>query len=91
MASQDVIRAESKRSRRSEERAYVLVEEARLRCEALRDAADGGEVRDELHRLHRELGLSALHVSTDMPPPVRRADSRACTPAATISRRRGAT
>jgi N-formylglutamate amidohydrolase len=72
MASQDLIRLEAKRARRHEERIYVLVEEARVRCEALRDAADAGAVRDELHRLHRELGLSALHVSTHMPSTVRR-------------------
>lgn len=59
--------AEIKRSRRQEERAYVLIEEARLRCEALLAAAGREQRQRELHCVHHDLGLSALHVSTHIP------------------------
>lgn len=52
---------------------YVLVEEARLRCEALRRMASTEESQRELRRLHRDLGLSGLHASTKLPAPARRA------------------
>jgi hypothetical protein len=54
-------------------RVYVLVEEARLRCEALCAAAPTDERRGELRRLHRNLGLSGLYASTNIPASVRRA------------------
>jgi hypothetical protein len=52
---------------------YVLVEEARLRCEALRASARSDERRRELRRLHRDLGLSGLYVSANIPSETRRA------------------
>jgi hypothetical protein len=54
-------------------RAYVLAEEARLRCEALSAAVRTAERRRELRRLHRDLGLSGLYLSTNIPASVRRA------------------
>jgi hypothetical protein len=54
-------------------RAYVLVEEARLRCEALCAAAPTDDRRRVLRRLHGNLGLSGLYVSTHIPSRVRRA------------------
>lgn len=54
-------------------RAYVLVEEARLRCEALRAAARDEARGHELRRLHRELGLAGLYASANVPSRTRRA------------------
>jgi hypothetical protein len=54
-------------------RVYVLVEEARLRCEALCADAPTDEGRRVLRRLHRNLGLSGLYVSTHIPSRARRA------------------
>jgi hypothetical protein len=54
-------------------RVYVLVEEARIRCEALRGRAPQDPARAELQRVHRDLGLSGLYVSTTIPSSVRRA------------------
>jgi hypothetical protein len=54
-------------------RVYVLLEEARLRCEALRAGARTDERRRELRRLHRDLGLSGLYASTFIPTETRRA------------------
>jgi hypothetical protein len=52
---------------------YVLVEEARLRCEALRARARTEERRRALRRLHRDLGLSGLYASANIPSETRRA------------------
>lgn len=54
-------------------RAYVLVEEARLRCEALQAAACREERRSELRRLHRHLGLAGLYASSNLPSRTRSA------------------
>ncbi len=51
---------------------YVLVEEARLRCEALLADVPKASHR-ELRRMHHHLGLTGLHVSTTIPPPLRHA------------------
>jgi hypothetical protein len=53
-------------------RVYVLVEEARLRCEALQTAAQPDAERRALRRLHRDVGLAGLYVSTTMPSELRR-------------------
>ncbi len=52
-------------------RAYLLVEEARLRCERLRGQADRGTGQAKLERLHRELGLAGLCASSNLPRPLR--------------------
>jgi hypothetical protein len=52
---------------------YLLAEEARLRCEALGARARTEERRRELRRLHRDLGLSGLYASTNIPSEIRRA------------------
>jgi hypothetical protein len=59
------------RPSKHEVRAYVLVEEARLRCEALRAAATADERRRELRRVHRDLGLCGLYASTNIPSTTR--------------------
>lgn len=59
--------------RPDDERAYLLLEEARLRCEALRDGASSDGERRRLASLHRELGLAGFLVSSDIPPRRRRA------------------
>ncbi len=53
-------------------RPYVLIEEARLRCESLAATAGTEQRRRELRRLHRDLGLSGLYASTNIPPETRR-------------------
>ena len=52
-------------------RAYVLLEEARLRCEALRADARTPARSATLNRLHRELGLAGLFTSSNLPSSVR--------------------
>jgi hypothetical protein len=52
-------------------RVYVLVEEARLRSEALRAVATADAQRRELRRLHRDVGLAGLYISTTMPAELR--------------------
>jgi hypothetical protein len=47
--------------------AYVLLEEAKLRCETLRGQARTHVRRQELHRLHRELGIAGLVASSNVP------------------------
>jgi hypothetical protein len=59
--------------RPDDERAYLLLEEARLRCEALRDGTSNDEERRRLASLYGELGLAAFLVSSDIPPRRRRA------------------
>lgn len=58
--------------RPDDERAYLLLEEVRLRCEALRDGASGDEERRTLVSLYAELGLAGFLVSSDIPPRRRR-------------------
>ena len=53
-------------------RVYILVEEARLRCEVLHAAAAVDAHRRELRRLHRDVGLAGLYISTTMPSELRR-------------------
>jgi hypothetical protein len=54
--------------RPEDERAYLLLEEARTRCEALRMRADTTEERRRLGSLHRELGMAGFLASSDIPP-----------------------
>ncbi len=54
-----------------DQRAYVALEEARLRCEKLRAHASTRAQQDGLHRLHRELGLAGLLASSNIPARVR--------------------
>jgi hypothetical protein len=49
-----------------EQAAYVLLEEARLRCERLRDRAESGTERRALRTLHREIGLAGFAVSANL-------------------------
>jgi hypothetical protein len=65
-------RIRAPRSYKRDVRVYALIEEARLRCEALRAAAGTDERRRELRRLHRDLGLSGLYASTNIPAEARR-------------------
>jgi hypothetical protein len=53
-------------------RVYLLVEEARLRCEVLQAAEEAEAKRRELRRLHRDVGLAGLYISTTMPSELRR-------------------
>jgi hypothetical protein len=48
------------------QRAYVLVEEARLRCERIRAARPPTHQRSLLAALHRELGLAGYQCSEDL-------------------------
>jgi hypothetical protein len=49
-----------------EEQVYTLLEEARLRCEQLRAAADTEPDRRSLREIHRELGLAGWHASSEL-------------------------
>jgi len=69
--------------------AYLLLEEARLRCEALREASSGAQ-RDALHRLHREIGRAGLLASARIPTYTRHellAQARVACAGATADRR----
>jgi hypothetical protein len=48
------------------QRAYVLVEEARLRCERICAASPRTRQSSLLAALHRELGLAGYHCSEDL-------------------------
>ncbi len=54
-----------------EERAYLIIEKLRLRCEQLLLMVSTHAQAHELRRVHRELGMAGLVVSTEMPAPVR--------------------
>jgi hypothetical protein len=66
-------RAPSESPQDRDGRAYVLLEEARLRCEAMRAEAGTRARYDTLNRLHRELGLAGLFASSNLPTSVRHA------------------
>ena len=53
-------------------RVYMVLEEARLRCEVLQAVAAAHAQRRELRRLHRDVGLAGLHISATMPSELRR-------------------
>jgi hypothetical protein len=55
------------------QRAYVLLEEARLRCEGLRTGANGDEGQVSLGIVHQQLGLAGWTVSTQLEPTRRQA------------------
>ena len=46
-----------------ESRAYVLIEEARLRCERL----EGAGPQQRFHEVHREVGMAGLLASSKLP------------------------
>jgi hypothetical protein len=46
-----------------ESRAYVLVEEARLRCERV----EGDALLRQFRRIHREIGMAGLFASAELP------------------------
>jgi hypothetical protein len=66
-------RSDPEPPRERDARAYALLEEARLRCEALRGAATTSTRREALHRVHRELGLAGLFASSNLPTSARHA------------------
>jgi hypothetical protein len=53
-----------------ESRAYVLIEEARLRCERLEIVGlrhfDEGDRQDLFREIHREIGMAGLFASTEI-------------------------
>jgi hypothetical protein len=49
-------------------RAYELLEECRIRCERLTDAADGSVM---IEAIHREIGLAGYFASDAMSPAIR--------------------
>lgn len=53
--------------------AYVLIEEARLRCEELGSQAATSSQREALGAVHRELGLAGLSASSHISTQVRHA------------------
>jgi hypothetical protein len=52
----------------AEEQAYVLVEQARLRCERFRDCAGTDGERVVLGRVHREIGMAGWLASAALEP-----------------------
>jgi hypothetical protein len=54
-----------------DERAYALLEDARLQCEAVRERAVSDTRWHALHRVHREIGLAGLLASSRIPASTR--------------------
>jgi len=73
MVAERSTRDRASRPYKHDVRVYLLIEEARLRCEALRAGARTEERRRELRPLHRALGLAGLYASTNIPSETRRA------------------
>ena len=55
-----------------DEHAYILVEQARLRCEHFRDSVGTVDERVSLVQIHRELGMAGWLVSAELDPARRR-------------------
>jgi hypothetical protein len=53
---------------KADERAYVLVEQARLRCERFQHGVSTDAERLVLERIHRELGMAGWLVSSRLDP-----------------------
>jgi hypothetical protein len=56
-----------------DERAYALLEAARLQCEAVRERAASDTQWQALHRVHRQIGLAGLLASSRIPTSTRQA------------------
>jgi hypothetical protein len=56
----------------ADEHAYMLLEQARLRCEHFRDGVGTVDERVALERIHRELGMAGRSASAELDPARRR-------------------